>query len=161
MTVAPRVMFGVFFPHLEVTNFVKEISPTSLLPDSDVANFPVKIKSLDMINLSPASHSRWWNSNQEKLSSGSQTGGEENCRGPGQAVPGPDREDHDGEGPRGGEVLLHSLQEREGGQRVQETQQREIFWRGSHCRPVTDWENISEGEKYFIESIYKHFHWMK
>ena len=66
-------------------------------------------------------------SKEEKLSSGSQTGGEKDRGGPSEAVPGPDRADHDGERPRGGEVFLHSLQEREGSQRVQETQQRKIF----------------------------------
>ena len=65
-------------------------------------------------------------SKEEKLSSGSQTGGEKDCGGSGQTVPGPDREDHDGKGPGVGEVS-HSLQEREGGRGVQETQQREIL----------------------------------
>ena len=98
-----------------------------------------------MINFTQSSHSQWWNSNPDKWSTGSQARREEDSWGSGQTVPGPDREDHDGEGPGGGEVL-HPLQDREGGQRVQETQPREVFRRGENGGPVPDRENIPKGD---------------
>ena len=91
------------------------------------------------------------------LVSGSEAGGEEDGGGAGEAVPGPDREDHDGE-ERGQRPVTHPLQvqystvqystvqhpvthteqDRARGQRVQEAQQGEVVRRGADGGPVAD-----------------------
>ena len=76
--------------------------------------------------------------------SGEKTGREEDSGDPGEAVPGPDRAHHDGEG--GPEVRPHPRQERARGDGVQEAQQGEVLRRGEDSRAVPDREDIPEGE---------------